>query len=168
MSGEQVKDLIKTAIQMEKDGYEFYNKAAAQTTSMMGSKLFSSIAQDELVHLKTFQKMFEGDMAVEEYKAVEHTATKYKNLPVFPKDLKSAEGASPDTNETDALTMAMDSEKKAIDFYKGIRDGLDDRDAVHVVDMIIEQEKNHYLLLSEELEHMNATGYYYDVGPLGA
>ena len=31
-----VKDAIKTAIQMEKDGYSFYEKAAAQTSSDMG------------------------------------------------------------------------------------------------------------------------------------
>lgn len=168
MTDEQVKDLIKTAIQMEKDGYEFYTKAAAQTTSDMGSKLFSSIAQDEQVHLRTFQKMFEEEMAVEEYKAVEKTATKYTELPVFPKDLQQVEGANPDTNETDALTIAMDAEKTAIDFYQGIKDGLTDEEAKKIVNMIIDQERNHYLLLSEELGHLNSTGYWFDVGPLGA
>ena len=34
-----VKDAIKTAIQMEKDGYSFYKKAAAQTSSDMGQHL---------------------------------------------------------------------------------------------------------------------------------
>ncbi len=167
MSNEEVKDLIKTAIQMEKDGFEFYTKAAAQTTSDMGSQLFSSIARDEQVHLRTFQKMFEEEMPEEEYKAVERTATKYTELPVFPKDLAQVEGASPDTNETDALVLAMDSEKHAIEFYQGIKEGLTDVEAQRIVDMIITQEKNHYLLLSEELNHINTTGYWYDLGPLG-
>ena len=37
---ENVKDAIKTAIQMEKDGYSFYQKAAAQTSSDMGKTVF--------------------------------------------------------------------------------------------------------------------------------
>ena len=36
-----VKDAILTAIQMEKDGYSFYMKAAAQTESEMGQTRFS-------------------------------------------------------------------------------------------------------------------------------
>jgi rubrerythrin len=36
MEIETIRDAIKTAIQMEKDGYAFYQKAAAQTSSDMG------------------------------------------------------------------------------------------------------------------------------------
>jgi len=36
-------DAIKNTIQMEKDGYSFYIKAASQTTSEMGKKIFESL-----------------------------------------------------------------------------------------------------------------------------
>jgi len=45
---ENIKNAIKTAIQMEKDGHSFYKKAAAQTTSEMGKSIFESLANDEL------------------------------------------------------------------------------------------------------------------------
>ena len=32
----KLKDVLKIAIQMEKDGYDFYTKAASQTSSGMG------------------------------------------------------------------------------------------------------------------------------------
>ena len=48
---ENVKDAILTAIQMEKDGYSFYMKAAAQTNSDMGRSIFESLASDEQQHL---------------------------------------------------------------------------------------------------------------------
>ena len=54
-----VKEAIKTAIQMEKDGYAFYQKAAAQISSDMGRSVFEGIAKDELVHLDVFQKLFD-------------------------------------------------------------------------------------------------------------
>ena len=50
---EDIKDAIKTAIQMEKDGYSFYKKAASQTNSDMGKTIFESLANDELLHLVT-------------------------------------------------------------------------------------------------------------------
>lgn len=164
---EEVKELIKTAIQMEKDGYEFYNKAAAQTSDDLGRKLFESIAIDEMVHLRTFQKMFDDEMGEEEWMAVEKTAVKHKDIPVFPKDLKQVEGASPNSNELDALNIAMKAEQEAIDYYAKIKEGLTDDKAKQIVEMIIDQERNHFMLLSEELNYMNTTGFYYDVGPLG-
>ena len=56
---ENIKDAIKTAIQMEKDGYSFYKKAAAQTNSDMGKTIFEGLAADEQMHLGVFEKMFE-------------------------------------------------------------------------------------------------------------
>ena len=64
---DDVKDAIKKAIQMEKDGYEFYQKAAAQTTSKMGATIFESLANDELMHLDVFQKIFQDTVGKDEW-----------------------------------------------------------------------------------------------------
>ena len=56
MVEEDVKRAIQTAIQMEQEGYDFYQKAAAQTSSDMGRTVFKSLAADELLHLEVFQK----------------------------------------------------------------------------------------------------------------
>ena len=123
---DHVKEAIKMAIQMEKDGYDFYKRAAAQTSSKMGETIFQTLANDELVHLETFQKIFEDRVGKEEWNSLVDSSKKYANLSVFPKDLKTTEGASPDTNELDALHMAMNSEKEAIDFYSGILENTKD------------------------------------------
>ena len=101
MADDDVKEAIQTAIQMEKDGHAFYTKAAAQTSSEMGAKIFESIAKDELVHLETFKKMFEEVLGADEFQTLADRSKKYADLPVFPKDLKTAEGISPDNNELD-------------------------------------------------------------------
>ena len=111
---ENVKDAIKTAIQMEKDGYSFYEKAAAQTSSDMGKTIFKSLAADELLHLEVFQKLFDEKVGKEEWYDLVNTSKKYADIPIFPKDLQMVEGANPDTNEIDALRIAMDSEQKPL------------------------------------------------------
>jgi len=166
MTSNDVKEAIQTAIQMEKDGYAFYQKAAAQTGSAMGAQIFESIARDELVHLETFKKMFEDKLGAEEFDALVDASRKYTQLPVFPKDLEQAAGANPEVDELDALNIAMGAEKEAIDHYGKIRDRCSDDEVCRIIDQIIDQEKSHYRILEGEFSHLKATGFWYELEPL--
>ncbi len=161
------KDAIKTAIQMEKDGYAFYKKAAAQTTSEMGKKFFDTLAKDELLHLDVFQKLFKDTVTKQEWNDLVNSSKKYADLPIFPKDLQSQNGANPDINELDALHIGMDSERESIDYYKQIRESVRDTTIKQIITEIINQEKNHYMLLEQEFNHLNTTGFWYEMDYLG-
>ena len=162
-----IKESILTAIQMEKDGFSFYQKAAAQTSSDMGKSIFEGIAKDELLHLEVFQKLFEDNVGKSEWDDLVDSSKKYQDLSIFPKDLKAVEGANPDTNELDALRIAMDSEKEAIDYYTVIWENSDDDEVKKIIDVIIDQEKKHYFLLEQEFSHLSNTGYWYELDYLG-
>ena len=164
---ENVKDAILTAIQMEKDGYSFYIKAASQTESDMGKTIFESLAQDEQRHLDVFQKMFEDKVSQDEWNDLVDSSKKYAKIPIFPTDLNDAPGMDAESTELDALRMAMDAEKEAIEYYGNIRDKLGDQDTKNVIGEIIEQEKNHYSLLEKEFNHINSTGYWFEFDYLG-
>ena len=167
LEGYSVKDAIKTAIQMEKDGYSFYQRAAAQTSIDQGRGIFESIAEDELMHLEVFEKMFKDKIGKDEWTKLVESSKKYADIKIFPKDLESIEGANPDTNEINALRMAMDSEREAIDYYTDIKEKTDDKEVIKILDKIIEQEKNHYLIIEGEFNHIQTTGYWFDLDYLG-
>jgi rubrerythrin len=164
---DNIKDAIKTAIQMEKDGFSFYEKAAAQTSSEMGRTIFKSLAADELLHLEVFQKLFDEKIGKEEWYDLVNTSKKYVDIPIFPKDLQVVEGANPDTNEIDALRIAMDSEQRSIEWYTKIRENSADDRVNEIIDEIINQEKNHYNILEGEFHHINSTGYWFEFDYLG-
>jgi rubrerythrin len=164
---ENVKDAILTAIQMEKDGYSFYIKAAAQTDSDMGKTIFESLAEDEQRHLDVFQKMFEDKVSQTEWNDLVDSSKKYTTIPIFPTDLSDAPGMDAESTELDALRMAMDAEKEAIEYYAKIKENLEDQDVKNVINEIIEQEKNHYSLLENEFNHINSTGYWFEFDYLG-
>jgi rubrerythrin len=164
---DSVKGAIQTAIQMEKDGYNFYTRAAAQTKNDMARSLFESLSKDELVHLEVFQKLFENQMKKDEYDRLVESNKKYESIPVFPKDLKSVKGIDPDSSELDALRMAMDAEQEAIDYYSEIEDNTSDSETRKIINIIIDQEKNHYFLLENEFHHLSSTGYWYELDFLG-
>jgi len=164
---ENVKEAIMTAIEMEKDGYSFYKKAAAQTNSDMGKTIFESLAEDEQMHLDVFQKMFEETVGAEEWKDLLISSKKYEKISVFPNDLKDIEGDNPNTSELDAIRIAMDSEKEAIDYYNKIKNKLTDTEIIKIIDEIIAQEKNHFSLLEGEFNHIATTGYWFEFDYLG-
>ena len=167
MIDDEVKNAIKTAIQMEKDGYSFYKKASAQTSSEMGRYIFESLAKDEQLHLEVFQKLFEDRIEKSEWNNLVNSSKKYAEIDIFPQDLKQLEGANPDTNELDALEIAMDSEKNAIDYYGDIKEKTKEENIRQIINEIIKQEKNHYSILQEEFDHLSKTGYWYELDFLG-
>jgi rubrerythrin len=164
---ENVRDAILTAIQMEKDGYSFYTKAASQTNSQMGRTIFESLAEDEQRHLDVFQKMFEESVGTDEWNELVESSKKYTHIPIFPGDLKDAPGMDADSTELDALRMAMDAEREAIDYYSKIKENLDTKEIIDIINEIIEQEKNHFSLLEKEFNHINSTGYWFEFDYLG-
>jgi rubrerythrin len=162
-----IKDAIKAAIQMEKDGYSFYKKAAAQTSSEMGRTVFEGLAQDELVHLDVFQKLFDSHISASEWNALVSSSKKYENIPVFPRDLTSIDEKDQDTSDLDALRIAMDSEQEAIEYYSKLKNNTESNSIKEILEEIIEQEKNHYQILQEEFYHLSKTGYWFELDFLG-
>jgi rubrerythrin len=167
---EEVSDVfeaIKAAIQMEKDGYSFYKKASAQTSSEMGRSIFESLAKDELTHLEVFQKIFDDKLEKQQWDDLVNSSKKYETVQIFPKDLNESEGANPNVDELDALRIAMDSEKYAIDYYTKILHKTTNAEIKKIINVIIDQEKNHYFILEGEFSHLSSTGYWYELDYLG-
>ena len=121
----------------------------------MGKTIFKGLAADELLHLEVFKKIFVNKIGKNEWVELVNTSKKYADSNIFPKDLQKIEGANPNTNEIDALRIAMDSEQKAIDYYSKIKESLTDEVLKKIIDEIIVQETNHYLILEGEFHLSN-------------
>jgi len=161
-----VKDAIAMAIRMEKEGHAFYVRAADQTSSGMGRAIFASLALDEKAHLETFQRMFRGKVGKEDWDALAERTEGYGEMPVFPKDPRSA-GAEPDSDDLAALKVGMESEARSVDHYTAIKERVDDGTVAGILEEIIRQERRHYALLEEEFIHLSNTGFWHEFDYLG-
>jgi rubrerythrin len=119
------------------------------------------------LHLEVFQKLFEDRIEKSEWNNLVNSSKKYAEIDIFPRDLKQLEDANPDTNELDALEIAMNSEKNAIDYYGDIKEKTKEENIRQIINEIIKQEKNHYSILQEEFDHLSKTGYWYELDFLG-
>lgn len=158
----EVIEAIKMAIQMEKDGLKYYEEAAAATDNELAKKTFQRIAQDEVMHLKTFQKMFDTITGTEAWRGLAEFTPKVGTVPVFEGEIEKKSDVNP--SEVDALRIAIDNERKGIEHYKKAAATSGDEMAKQIFTKIKEEEEYHYDLLQAQLDYLTNSGFWLDIG----
>jgi len=121
MTSEQEKTLavLKTAIQMEIDGKEYYLKASQESGNEMGKKLLASLAAEEDKHRQKFAEIYDSVRDSNHWPKIALQDEGIQTLRnVFTEGAREMErkGKAPDT-ELAAVQTAMDMENKTYDFY---------------------------------------------------
>lgn len=156
-----VVEAIKMAIQMENDGQRFYEDCAKKTKNELGKKMFESLAQDEITHLNTFQKMFNTITETEEWREFAEVSPKVGKVPIFEGEIEKKADANP--SDLDAIRVAMDNERKSIDHYRKAASEAEDPLAVKIFNKICKEEEYHYDLLQAQRDYLTKSGFWFDV-----
>lgn len=141
---------IKVALQLEKDGYAYYKKAAELCQNEYGKKMFEKLARDEIEHLARFK-----EIAKEFFGEVEEGEGKH--LDIFEKiDFSSRAG------EYDALRHAIEFEERAKKFFEEVAEKAKDERIKKVFQKIAKEEEMHKELLEAELNYLQKSGIWFD------
>ncbi len=143
-------EVVTMAIEIEKNGMNFYNTMSARADRNETKELFTFLAGEEVVHKATFQKMLnhlknpeltasEG----EEYNSYLRALTSSR---VFKTDVNVDELVAGVRNDIDAINMAIEAEKDSILFYYELQAQAFDEDK-EAIDRVIQEEKSHYAKL---------------------
>jgi rubrerythrin len=148
-AGSEVVDL---ALQVEKNGRDFYNAVAANSRKDKPRQLFEFLAQEEERHIITFQKLMEK---VEKYDPPEVYADDYiaymnalASEHIFTRQGQGVEQAKKASTDLDAVSLGIKFESDSIIFYEGMKQMVPVYDH-KILNEIIEQEKMHLVKLSE-------------------
>ena len=159
---EKTIEAIKTAIQMEEDGYKYYMSAAEETNNEMGKAMFKQLAKDEMEHRRVFSAMFDQLADRSTWQKLAEQTPGIPQVPVFKeraKELDQSKGMAEDAN---ALRIGMENEKKSIEYYEKTALETNDKQARAIFNNIKEQEEYHYNLLQAELDSVMGTGFWFD------
>jgi len=152
---------LETAIKMEKTGYDLYMKAAGKTLNKLGRATLEAIAVKELDHIKAIEEFSEKNIK----KAIESINPKDKKdyvrvvMDKFAKYLD--ENITKDSDLEKAYKAAMGLEKSSYSFYKDLLNRSTDPRSKKFFEFLMGEENNHYELLSETLEYLNAPKDWY-------
>ena len=148
-------DIIELALQIEKNGESYYRAVAAKTENPDIRSLFEELAQQEVFHYQTFQKLgadtwdqpMMSDQEWQLYLAYLDATVQSAFFEGEDKALAEADSAK---NEREAIWMAIGFEKETLLFFHELRDIAGGN--TDALDRIIAEEKTHLKRLATLLQ----------------
>ncbi len=146
-------ELVDIAVQIEKNGYAFYNSLINKAETQKSKDIFSFLAGEEKKHIATFKSIGEalGDYEIPDLYSQEEYQLYMKALAdseVFTKQIDIDKLVEKAKSDVEAIDMAMGFERDSLLFYYEIRNVVRQQDQ-KVVDELISQEKSHLRQLSK-------------------
>lgn len=139
-------DIFEYAMQMEKDGEDYYRRLASQTGDKGLKTIFMSLADDEVKHYKTIEQMKTQEPQLAETTILSDA----KNI--FVQMKTSGEEFSFDVKQTELYKKAQDIEKRSQDFYLEKANEVKQEHQKQIFLKLAEEEKKHYFLLENIIQ----------------
>lgn len=145
-------EVVELAIQIERNGRDFYAALAKSARDPRIAQLCGFLSGEEARHIKAFTRICDAvkgcrapGNAADEYAAYMHGLA---GEHIFTRENTGAGIARRVKSDTEALEKAIRFEKESIVFYTGMRKAVPAREAA-AVGALIEQEKKHLVKLTE-------------------
>ena len=146
---------LKIAAEMEKRGGEFYRLAAKVSRSQEAKELLTSLAADEAVHLREFQRLYEKAESENRSPYVPERAAYLSAMAAEIAFPEGVVGAADKLGSPKAiLEHAIQSEQDSIRFYTELTKTSGCEPMVSVFEDIIRQETGHLHRLQKMLSEL--------------
>lgn len=157
--------ILRRAMQIERDGYKFYNEAAERAIGERGKSTFRGLADDEETHLRLllveYEALESGQGWIDPIQALEQELAldpanpdlpgeEYPEpSPIFtPARQPSLEG------DVAALEFGMETEQLSYDLYKGATEEQTDPAARQLYEFLAKEENRHYEILQSSRDYL--------------
>ncbi len=143
---DRLLQIVKEAIRVENDGYQFYRLAEEKTTDPKGKDVFASLAKDETNHMQILKSLYQSikqdqQFKFDEVKDMKHILETTSESPIFSEAFKARLDQS--QFEMTALSIGILLEKNSIDFYKRSAQETDESDIKQLFDYLANWEGEH-------------------------
>jgi len=160
----EILDAIKYATRMEIQGRSFYEYMTGQTKSDHGKKVFSRLAQDEIVHIQQFNEIFTSVLGNDEWKAyIDKEENDKDTLLTELKARVEQRGKEEKATDLEALRIGLELERGAIDYYTKQAENTDNTTVKDLFSHIINEEQYHYDLLQAQYDNITGSGFWFDM-----
>lgn len=145
-------EVVELGIQIEKNGRDFYSTAAAKSKSPKVKNIFKFLAGEEEKHIGIFRNILDAAFKYEPEEVYPQEYFAYMNALagdyVFTVKDTGIEAAKNAKNDMAAVDVGIDTEKKSILFYEGMRRIVPSEDS-SLIAKLIDEEKSHLKKLLE-------------------
>jgi len=164
-SNENLLELVRSAISLELNGEYFYKRAAEATEHPKGKIMFLRLAEEELGHVGEIKSLFVSLIGESEWDRI--SAEEVTNPRISPviSQLEAAAAAHAHgdvADDTQALRLAMELERRAIAFFGGLKNATDDSVKLGMIAKMVDEEHYHYDFLQAQLDSVLNVGIWLD------
>jgi rubrerythrin len=151
---------LKSAIQMEIDGKEYYLKMSGTSGEVTGRKLFQSLSVEEDLHRQKFEKIYQEIANQKSWPdiKVEQHASGLKT--VFAEASQKAQFV---LSEIEAVQTAMEMENKTREFYLDRSEKAEYPAEKKYYASLAKEERIHHNLLQDYFEYMQNPAQYFTI-----
>lgn len=146
---ENKMDIFEYAMQMEKDGEEFYRTIADNTTDKALKAIVTMLADDEVKHFQTISQMKAGSVEMAETRILNNA----KNIFAEIKDSEQSFNESSD--QIDLYKQAREIEEKSQNFYAEKAAESANQNHRQILNLMADEEQKHFNLLSTIIDFLS-------------
>lgn len=140
-------DAIMRALELEKETFDFYTTAEQKTFHPEGKRIFQWLAKSEEEHYlrltELYKSLSDGGRWV------------FYGGQTITIDTEGADRSGFDTGDVEALEIAMDIEKKGIDFFDDLASRTTDPNGKKMLEALRDEEKEHLRVIEEKYRLRN-------------
>ena len=140
MSFDSFEEIIRFAIEKEKEAMAFYEDASRQEPYSGGREAFDAFAREEKKHQTMLEGFLKGDRSIGDYKFAWIPDMKRSNYLV---DIPYEKGMP----YAEMLRLAMKREEKSLALYNDLQAKADDAEVVKLFKILSQEEAKHKLKL---------------------
>lgn len=149
------EEVIRAAVQLERDGRQFYLDLAKKASNDMSRRMFASLADDETLHIEWIEKLSPGAKNAEPanrdiYQRLCHIFTD------IPESHKQEAAAS--EGDLHAIDLAVDREEKSRLAYVKWAEESDSEEVRQLCTILSDAERFHRELLENTKEYFQKPG----------
>lgn len=158
-------DVLTDAVRMELEGKDYFERASQRMSVPRARDMFCGLVKQEQRHVDVLSEQLRRLKGGSGWVSVGDALEGSPDVPgssVFQdKDLKRIE-LREDAGELEVLELAMEVEKKSIEYYTSAGTASDNPKAKEVYFWLVEEEKGHLTIIRAEHDQRAQSRFYYD------
>ncbi len=152
---QEILDGLKTAMEAELTGFNFYKMAAENVTDTKAKETFAEMAEEEMGHFKYLRHQYQSVLEKGNYdfaKAFIKKTGDQSESPIFSAAIK--ERIKESHYEVSILTIGMKLELEAMTFYRSRAGKAESAEAKQFYNELADWEQGHYKAFENELNSL--------------
>lgn len=145
-------EVIRAAMEVEKNGHRFYAAMVEKAHTQLAKELFALLAQDEIGHLRTLEKLapkYEDGAFWDNEEEFLPYLNQFNDKAIFPSAEAVADALVSEAGDIKALDLAIEAEEKFAAYFSKAASHARTDDGKQAFGWLASEEERHAELLKE-------------------